>query len=373
MKPAQSSGVMLAARSGATRRALLGAGAAVGVGAVLAGLHELAVAAAPVAGALIDVLDRPASAARIAAASPMLRVARCGRRLVAVGERGVVLFSDDDGQRWQQAQVPVSVTLTGVQFTSDRRGYAIGHGGVVLRSDDAGQTWKRLLDGRRIPALLSPPELAKQAEQEGPDKPWLALHFIDDMNGMVVGAFGMALETADGGQTWRSFAERLANPRALHLYAVHRRADRVWVAGEQGLYVLSADGGRSYSAQPTPYRGSFFALRLLDDERALLGGLRGTLLLHDGGDQFRTLTPASTQSVVQLLGLQSETAAHSLALVDQSGRTFTASLPDLQFKPLAMTPARTWLAVAQAADGALVGASFDGVSRLQPALSQPKT
>jgi hypothetical protein len=107
----------------------------------------------------------------------------------------------------------------------------------------------------------------------------------------------------------------------------------------------------------------------LDDGQTLLGGLRGTLLLHTSGEQFRTLSAPSTQGIVQLLPLESR----GLALVDQSGRIFTAALADLQFKSFSVTPARTWLAVVQASDGALVGASFDGVSRLQPALTQPKT
>ena len=33
----------------------------------------------------------------------MLAVTRAGSRLVAVGERGTVLLSDDDGARWRQA------------------------------------------------------------------------------------------------------------------------------------------------------------------------------------------------------------------------------------------------------------------------------
>jgi photosystem II stability/assembly factor-like uncharacterized protein len=305
----------------------------------------------------------------------MLRLARSGARLVAVGERGIVLLSDDDGRRWQQARVPVSVTLTGAQFSSEKRGFAIGHGGVVLRTDDAGQNWKRMLDGRQVPALLSPPDAARQAELDGPDKPWLALHFSDDLNGMVVGAFGLALQTADGGQTWRSFSERLANPRGLHLHAVQRRGERVWIAGEQGLYAQSADGGRSFSVLPTPYSGSFFALHPLDDGRALLGGLRGTLLLHEGGEQFRALTAVSKQGVAQLLALQSPGSPDraEVALVDQAGRIFTASVAALQFKPYPVVSERPWLAVAQASDGALVGASFDGVSRLQPSPSAPKT
>jgi hypothetical protein len=60
-----------------------------------------------------DLLAQPAQANVRAAASLQLSVARAGKRLVSVGERGLVLLSDDDGRSWRQArQVPVSVALT---------------------------------------------------------------------------------------------------------------------------------------------------------------------------------------------------------------------------------------------------------------------
>ena len=365
MSPAQFGSVVPGVLPSATRRNLV----SLAVAGCLAGLQKTVGAAPQASAKLTDVLDKPASTARLTAASPMLRVARCAKRLVAVGERGVIVYSDDDGARWQQAKVPVSVTLTGVQFTSEKRGFVIGHSGVVLRTDDAGLTWRRMLDGRQYAALLSQPEAVRQAELEGPDKPWLSLHFTDDQNGWVVGAFGMALQTADGGQTWRSVAERLPNPRVLHLNAVQRQGQNVWIAGEQGLYLVSTDGGRSFSAPSTGYRGSFFAVCPLADGGVVLGGLRGMLLLHDQTGQFRVLSAASTQGVIGLLRLPS----NALALLDQSGRLFIASVADLNFKPVAVLPERVWLAVAPTSDGHFVGTSSDGVSRLQLTLPLSKT
>jgi photosystem II stability/assembly factor-like uncharacterized protein len=60
-------------------------------------------------------------------------IARAGKRLVAVGERGIVVLSDDDGATWRQASVPVSVTLAAVQFPTPTQGWVVGHYGVVLR------------------------------------------------------------------------------------------------------------------------------------------------------------------------------------------------------------------------------------------------
>lgn len=49
-----------------------------------------------------------------AATSMLLDIAKAGDRLVAVGERGHILYSDDKGESWVQAAVPTSVMLTRV-------------------------------------------------------------------------------------------------------------------------------------------------------------------------------------------------------------------------------------------------------------------
>jgi len=48
--------------------------------------------------------------------SLLLDVAHAGARLVAVGDRGHILYSDDDGASWAQAKVPTRQMLTSVFF-----------------------------------------------------------------------------------------------------------------------------------------------------------------------------------------------------------------------------------------------------------------
>ena len=85
--------------------------------------------------------------------SVLLDVVKTGNRLVAVGERGVVVLSDDGGRTWRQASVSTSVTLTSVQFASLKAGWAVGHSGVVVHTEDGGETWTRQLDGRTAAKL----------------------------------------------------------------------------------------------------------------------------------------------------------------------------------------------------------------------------
>ena len=76
-------------------------------------------------------LVQPALVTPKALQGAMLAVGAAGTRLVAAGERGIVLYSDDAGKSWRQAAVPVSVSLTALQFVDGKNGWAVGHQGVV--------------------------------------------------------------------------------------------------------------------------------------------------------------------------------------------------------------------------------------------------
>src|SRR3954469_12302061 len=87
----------------------------------------LGLAAAAVAGPSTwhDPLDTPASASLLAQRAPITALAVAGKRVVAAGIRGHVLWSDDGGKQWQQAKVPVSSDLTALAFPTPQRGFAV--------------------------------------------------------------------------------------------------------------------------------------------------------------------------------------------------------------------------------------------------------
>jgi photosystem II stability/assembly factor-like uncharacterized protein len=77
-------------------------------------------------------------------------IARAGDRLVAVGERGHITYSDDNGKTWQQADDPTRAMLNAVFFISPEEGWAVGHDGLVLHTGDGGKTWAMQLDGLKF-------------------------------------------------------------------------------------------------------------------------------------------------------------------------------------------------------------------------------
>ncbi|WP_332846052.1 YCF48-related protein [Pseudomonas lactucae] len=329
-------------------------------------------------------LDTPAMRVAGAQQGVLIDLARAGKRLVAVGERGLVLLSDDNGQSWRQATVPVSVSLTAVRFVDAQKGWAVGHAGVVLATVDGGEHWTLQLDGLRAAQLelnaakagqatATDPDAAlirvQNAERlvaDGPDKPFLALEFVDAHRGLIVGAYGLALLTNDGGATWQSLMGQIANPNGLHLYAISRQGTRWFLAGEQGYLARSDDDALSFSQLDSPYEGSFFTLQNRADGVLVVAGLKGNAFVsRDAGVSFQRLSvpvPISFNDATRL-------ADGQLLLVNQGGMLFRNSeQTGAALLPLGAPLGKPVSSVIEAADGSLIVAGFTGLQRLaQPA------
>jgi len=311
-------------------------------------------------------LNRPAVISQRAAQSVLLGIAQAGKRLVAVGERGIVMVSDDDAAKWRQVSVPVSVTLTAVHFADDKHGYAVGHSGTVLATADGGETWAHVLDGRQAARISLAAAQAsgnaaalRDAERmvaDGPDKPLLDLLVLDARRVIVIGAYGMTYSTTDGGQNWTSWADRLDNPRGLHLYAIRRHGERILVSGEQGLVRLSQDGGQTFAAVKTPYDGSFFTAELSSADEIVVAGLRGNMLRSlDNGANWKQITTPDAASITG----SALRADGSLVLVNQAGMVLSESKGALV--PLNSTPLPSLTGIFPKRDGSLLTLSIQGI------------
>ena len=206
----------------------------------------------------------------------MLDVVHAGKRLIAVGDRGHILYSDDQGSTWTQAKVPSRQLLTSVFFVDDQHGWAVGHDAQILASADGGVTW------------------TKQFEDLKREAPLLDVWFKDASNGFAVGAYGALLETTDAGETWEDVSDRLDNEDQYHLNAIAAVKDAgLFIVGEQGSMFRSADWGQTWERVEGPYEGSLFGVIGTAQPSTLLAyGLRGNL--------FRSSDFGSTWEPVEL-------------------------------------------------------------------------
>lgn len=333
--------------------------------------------AAPVAAEL----ERPAIVVAHPERAVLLGIAAAGkRRLVSVGERGLIIISDDFGLTWRQVATPVSVTLTAVHFVNARSGWAVGHQGVILHSADGGEHWQLQLDGnqaaqlalaavqaQRMPPNADPLEHERELKdaerlvEEGSDKPFFDIHFQNDHTGWAIGAYGLCFRTTDGGDNWQPWMQHLANPDGLHLYAMAGLGQTLNVAGERGLLLSSSDGGISFHAVHAPYQGSFFTLTSTSPYRLIVAGMDGNAYRsNDSGKSWHALANSGGGAWMASTALND----NRVLLADQFGKFMVSQSKANTLVSLDSTPGIPIAAVLQTGDGNLVAAGLRGISRI---------
>ena len=209
----------------------------------------------------------------------MIAATTAGKRIVAVGDHGTVLLSDDDGKTYRQARdVPTRVLLTSVCFLDDKVGWAAGHWGVVIHTEDGGETWRLLRQDTSV------------------DQPLFSVYFMDRNNGLVAGLWSLLLRTSDGGATWSPIkvaAPPGADKAGPNLYEIFTgKNGALYIAAELGVVYRSDDGGLNWSMIVTGNRGSLWAGLTLRDGSLLVAGLNGKMLRSS--DNGKTWTPVES-------------------------------------------------------------------------------
>jgi len=261
------------------------------------------------------------------------------------------VFSDDNGMTWRQSNVPTSESLTAVTFPSPQAGWAVGHSGVVLHTEDGGETWTRQLDGKVAaelalegarayaaqnpskPAAKQAVTAAEQLVADGPDKPFLALYFANEQTGFVAGAYGVMFRTDDGGKSWKSWMDRLDNPKGLHINAMKAFRDNVYLAGEEGLFLRSTDKANTFTRVETPYKGSYFTITVANSGEIVLGGMQGNT--YRSSDQGKTFTKVDVP-VQATISVSATLRDGTLVFVNQAGQIL---LSQDQGKTMRVVPA----------------------------------
>lgn len=304
-------------------------------------------------------------------------------RIVAVGERGVILISEDQGRSWKQSKVPSRAVLTGVFFHDRNLGWAVGHDSIVLKTTDGGESWK---------VTHFAPEL---------ELPLFNVWFADVDNGMAVGAYGAVIVSADGGETWEesaldatefgAVAEEEAEaveepgspeddeeydseddafwvdedlPADYHLNViVDDGSGRLLIAAEAGNIYRSDDGGESWVLMPSFYEGSFFGATATEESEIYVMGLRGNLFRsRDGGETWEDLDTGVETSLNGGAALPGD----GLAVVGMSGTLLISRDGGSSFELVQQSNRKALTDVMPVADGGLLLFGEAGVTRLEP-------
>lgn len=261
---------------------------------------------------------KPALKVGYAASAAILGSAQAGSRLVAVGDHGVVLLSDDQGAHWRQAQtVPVRSMLTAVSFADAKRGWAVGHWGVVLATSDGGETW------------------ALQRSDLETDRPLFSVQALDAEHVVAVGLWSLVLTSSDAGKNWQEQALDVpagAKRADLNLFSLFTDAQgRLFAAAERGMLLRSDDRGQHWTYLASGYKGSFWTGASPAPGVLIAAGLRGSIYRSaDDGKTWHRIESGSTASITAALLLKGEgvelLGLDGLRLQSHDrGETFTAA------------------------------------------------
>lgn len=273
---------------------------------------------------------------------------RIGNRVIAVGDRGYIVYSDSNGESWQRAKTPPNTPLlTAVYFLDDKAGWAVGHDSTILASTDRGESWVRAFSA---------------AEDQ---KPLMDVTFVDANMGFAVGAYGAFYTTTDGGKAWalRSLFEpsKAAAPITAHkkgkyesvgndkiaegdaggksgdadkhLNAIVKLGEnKLFVAGEAGMLAKSDDGGKTWTKIASPYKGSFFGAIQAKDGAVLIYGLRGRIYRSTDAS-LNKWKQIENKSVASLMG-STRLSDGALVLAGLSGTVLVSRDNGESFSPL---------------------------------------
>jgi photosystem II stability/assembly factor-like uncharacterized protein len=254
-----------------------------------AGLVAVSPLRADEAASAVKPVTKPPGAGIVVDIKPdrivLMDIARAGNRLIAVGERGFTLASENAGKTWKARPTPVNRTLTGIAFKDDKVGVAVGHGGSVIRTEDGGDTWTHVpLEEAGSDSLLGVANL-------GGD------HFV------AYGAFGMYFDSTDAGKTWQKRMV-VSEDFDRHISQVLQVGSTLVLVAESGTIARSDDGGTTWTSIATPYQGSYFGAVVTKGGALLVFGMRGNV--------YRTTDLGTTWQKVELPTTVSLMSGHLL-------------------------------------------------------------
>ncbi len=317
-------------------------------------LSAVLIAGIPVAQAEYrDAIDLPALQSEAAQHSLLLDITQAGKRLIATGERGHILLSDDQGQSWRQADVPTRMQLNAVSFIDDQLGWAVGEDGVILNTGDGGEHWQHQFD-------------ARDAELKGP---YLDVAFRNSQEGFAVGVFNKIVRTQDGGVNWEEWQDHVDNPDEWHFMSIATAGavgENFYIASEKGLVFRSLDGGHSFEPIETGHDGTFhsvMARRGSDGrDRILLAGVGGVVYTSvDGGDSWNRVETGTEQGLSGAAWLE-----NGGVVAAGAGGALVQISPDLRQAQSFSTASGTSLSgLVEVDDKALLLVGFGGVDTFE--------
>lgn len=189
----------------------------------------------------------------------LLDIAKNKNRLISVGERGLVFSSSNEGESWKCIQIIDKPTLTSIVFLNNKTAIAVGHRGSVYRTENSGKDFIQV----NLPVLKN-------------DDSLLRIRVVDENHIVIVGAWGLFLESTDNGKTWER-QQIISSDFDWHLYDVVNSPFGLIAVGEAGTVILRKNKEKNWEKIDSKYKGSYFGIVKSKENSFFIYGMRGNI------------------------------------------------------------------------------------------------
>lgn len=180
----------------------------------------------------------------------------------AVGAGGAIIKTTNGGQRWIWYESGVGNTLRTVYAVNNgQRVIAAGDGGKILLSEDSGETWTQ----------LSSPTIRNL---------W-NMQMITEQIGWMVGETGAALKTTDGGYTW--IQQPMPYPNSSYWDVSFVNTNLGYISCPSGIVIKTTNGGGNWITQVAGDTRSLWTIYAIDSMKVCAGGFAGKLVYTSNG------------------------------------------------------------------------------------------
>lgn len=250
------------------------------------------------------------------------------QKVLATGALGEIFVSSNAGAAWERTASPRAVVYRGIAAAkSGQLVLVVGERGVILRSEDSGVTWKQVVSSA-IPAGVDFVDVALSE---------------DGTAALVIGSKQTVLRSTDEGKTWQTASiAGLASGAVLKAVAVG--ADQgtaptpAWmIVGTAATIVRSTDAGQSWTTVTVAgVTEDLGAVALARDKVAtgkigLIGGANGVLLSTTDGQNWQKDTSGTTAEILAVAvgsGKSYASGASGIFLREEAGTWAKPTFPE---------------------------------------------
>lgn len=189
---------------------------------------------------------------------------------------GKIYTTTDGGERWSAPLTSLTASFRNMHFIDANNGFATGientssYQRKLFATSDGGQSW---------------------AAVSTLNEDFNGIHFSSLQQGVLVGAGGRIMSTADGGKTW---VGRYSGTNA-QLTSVAAGDSGLWAVGQTGAMINSKDGGVTWAPLLPLTTASLQKVRFLDALQGWAVGSSGTILATQDGGRTWKLADSGTR------------------------------------------------------------------------------